>query len=215
MNCALVRRPTTVPNGAHVTRIVSPRPTVTRFHAIIGDTHTDLFAPDGGGHLLELAQVVYGARASPLLVGQQQRHAYVLVGVGGAVRAGHAPRRTDLPIHDVVAVGIRDVLFGIGPDTVKQGFVRHHHGDQHPVTDAFRDRIIPIRVTENPVTSRARSGPDGPRIGDSPRVPGVVHGDDIGLKSRGSLMVRFDAIGVGGILRKGVIAGCRIDGRRT
>lgn len=215
MNCALVGRPTTVPSRAHVTRIVSPRPTVSGLHPIIRGGDADFLAPNGGRHQLELGQVVDGTRASPLLVGQQQRHAHVLVGVGGAVRAGHAPRRTDLPIHDVVAVGIGDVLFGISPNTVEEGFVRHHHGDQHPVTDAFRDRIVTIRVTENPVTSRARPGPDGSRIGDSPRVPGVVHGDDIGLKSRSSLLVRFDAVGVCGILRKRVIAGCRIDGWRT
>ena len=80
--------------------------------------------------------------AAPLLVGHHQRERHVLVGVG----RGAAGRRC-APLASMCQF-IRPLLsrcaFAYVPQAVERRLVVHVHGEQHPVGDPFRDRVVAV-----------------------------------------------------------------------
>ena len=67
-----------------------------------------------------------------------------------------------MPIHQVVAIGIRDILFRIKVEAVEKGLVRHHDRDQQAVTYSLGNRIIIIgRALDAKVAARAAGSHEG------------------------------------------------------
>jgi hypothetical protein len=145
----------------------------------------------------------------------EQCHAHIFIRIGGTVLPRNTSGRTDMPIHHVIAVGIRYVLLGVNPQTIKQRFIRHHSGDQHAVSDTLGYSIIPIRTSKYTVTTRTSRRTGYPRIGHRTRVPSVVHGCDIALKHSCCFMIRFYPVRVSRAEGKRIIAGCRINRRSS
>jgi len=147
-------------------------------------------------------------------MGQKKAHADVLIGVRRAVRPADVTAGVLMPIHDVIAVGIRNVLLRIGPDPVEQGLVGHHGGDEETVTDAFRDRVVAVGVPIDAIAGCAGTptGTGRPCRDDGVVVPSRVHGRDIGLERRGCFLVGLDAIGIRGVLGEGIGGTARING---
>jgi hypothetical protein len=106
----------------------------------------ELSQTHGVANQLEFVVVIEtrGRGVTPLFFSHQQRESHVLVGVGRAVGSDTRSARTNLPVHQIVAAGIRHPLLRIPIESVKEGFVGHVRGNQHAVADTFRHGVVTV-----------------------------------------------------------------------